>query len=107
MISRRSFALWAVESISAQIGWRLPVRALITTTGDLLARPRLRSVSGGSLLLRTARGVSRPGTFTSIALPGLNPSARFMSVGSIGVALLLRGIAVLLSARRRPVSVRL
>jgi hypothetical protein len=107
MISTRSPARFGFESISAQIGCRLPVRALITTTGERFASPLLRFVSGGSLLRRTAAGLSSPGTFTSIALPGLKPSARFMSVGSIGLPFLLRGIADLVSASRRPVSVRL
>ena len=107
MISTRSFARFGFESISAQIGWRFPVRALMTTTGERFARPRFRFVSGGRLLLRAAAGVSSPGTFTSIALPGLKPSARFMSLGSIGLPLLFRGIADLTSASRRPVSVRL
>ena len=107
MISTRSPARLAFESSSAQIGWRLPVRALITTTGEPFASPRRRFVSGGSLLRLTAFGVSRPGTLTSIALPGLKPSARFMSVGSIGLPSLLRGMADFLSASRRPVSVRL
>ena len=107
MISTRSAARFGFESISAQIGCRLPVRALITTTGERLLRPRRRFVSGGSLLRRTAAGVSSPGTFTSIALPGLNPSARFMSLGSIGLPFLLRGIADFVSASRRPVSVLL
>ncbi len=63
-------------------------------------------MSGGSLLWRTAAAVSRPGTFTSSALPGLKPSARFMSTGLIGVPLLFRGISALRRLSRTPVSVR-
>ena len=64
-------------------------------------------MSGGSLLRFTAAGESSPGTFVSIALPGLNPSARFMSAGSIGLPLLLRGMADFVRRRRSPVSVLL
>ena len=107
MISTRSARFSAFESSSAQIGCRLPVRALISTTGELLARPRCRFVSGGSLLRFRAAGVSSPGTFVSIALPGLNPSARFMSVGAIGLPFLLRGMADFVRWSRSPVSVLL
>jgi hypothetical protein len=77
----------------------------MTTTGERLARLWRRSRSDGSLVRRAAAGVSRPGTFVSSIEPGLKPSARFMSRGSIGVPALLRGIEARARSRRLPVGV--
>jgi hypothetical protein len=66
----------AFESSSAQIRWRLCVRALITTTGWRRSYARARSVTGTAPVFAKAAGVSRPGTFTTIACPGLKPSER-------------------------------
>src|ERR671918_2056935 len=107
MIRTRSRGRLGFESISAQTGWRLPVRALITTTGERLARLLRRSPIGGSFERRAAAGVSSPGTFVSSIEPGLKPSARFMSTGSIGLPALLRGIEARLRLRRRSVGVAL
>ena len=94
-----------LESTSAQTGWRSPVRALITTTGERFARLFETSPRRGSPLLRPAASVSRPGTFVISIEPGLKPSARFMSAGSIGVPSLFFGIDERWSASRRPVGV--
>src|SRR3954454_1803411 len=48
---------------------------------------------------------SSPGTYVTISEPGENPSARFQSVGSIGLPATLRGIEVRSNATRRPVGV--
>src|SRR5919112_2537991 len=105
MIRTRFASLVALESSSAQTGWRLPVRALKTTTGECLSRLAARFAREGRRLRRSAAALSSPGIFTTIIDPGLNPSARFMSVGSIGTPSLLRGIAAFGRFSRRPVSV--
>ena len=64
------------------------------------------SVTGTSLLRRTARFVLRPGMKTVICWPGLKPSARFQSRGSMRTPSLFSGMPARGSARRRPVSVR-
>ena len=64
------------------------------------------SVIGAIPLRSNARRLSRPGIRTVICWPGLNPSARFQSRGSIRTPSLLAGIAVRGSATRRPVGVR-
>src|SRR4051794_12167398 len=48
---------------------------------------------------------SSPGTYVTISEPGENPSARFQSVGSIGLPATLRGIELRSNAIRRPVGV--
>src|SRR4051812_11879028 len=48
---------------------------------------------------------SSPGTYVVICEPGEKPSARFQSVGSIGLPATLRGIDVRSNATRRPVGV--
>ena len=105
MISTRSSGAEWLESISAQIGWRSPVRALITTTGERVARLCVRSPIGGRWERWTASGVSRPGTFVISIEPGLKPSARFWSVGSILTPSLLAGIERRLRLSLRPVAV--
>ncbi len=52
-----------------------------------------------------AAGVSTSGILTMISLPGLKPSARFMSVGSIGVPPMFFGIDSAFRLRRLPVAV--
>ena len=64
----------AFESSSAQISWRRPVRALITTIGWSESKDRARSVIGTAPVCANAAGVSRPGTFVTIGAPGLKPS---------------------------------
>jgi hypothetical protein len=66
----------AFESSSAQISWRRPVRALITTTGWSRSKERPMSVIGTAPVRANAAGVSRPGTFVMIVEPGLKPSER-------------------------------
>jgi hypothetical protein len=63
------------------------------------------SVIGAMPLRSNARRLSRPGTWTVICWPGLKPSARFHSLGSIRTPAVLAGIAALGSASRRPVAV--
>jgi hypothetical protein len=92
-------------SSSAQIGWRLPVRASISTTGWRRARLRSMSVIGTIPLRSNARRLSRPGMRTMICWPGLNPSARFQSRGSIRTPSAFAGIAARGSASRLPVGV--
>src|SRR3954447_6147715 len=103
--SIRAASVVTFESSSAQIGWRWAGRALKTTIGELARRPARRSASPGRSLLARAAALSSPGTLAMISEPGLKPSARFMSVGSIGTPSLLRGIAALGRFSRRPVSV--
>ena len=50
------------------------------------------SVIGTAPVLANACRLSRPGTRVTIASPGLKPSERFMSVGSIGLPATLRGM---------------
>ena len=64
----------ALASISAQISWRLPVAWSITTIGWRLASERLMSVSGTAPVRFSAAALSSPGMWTTIELPGLNPS---------------------------------
>ena len=78
----------------------------MTTTGEFFARLFDGSLSPGSLLRRAASGVFRPGTFVISIEPGLKPSARFMSVGSIGTPSLFLGIDERCRASRRPVGVQ-
>ncbi len=63
------------------------------------------SVIGASPVLSNARRVSRPGIRTVICWPGLKPSARFHSRGSIRTPALFAGITLRSSASRRPVGV--
>ena len=64
----------AVESISLQIGQRLPVLASITTTGALPLRYRPMWLTGAAPVAWTSATVSMPGTLSRIAAPGLKPS---------------------------------
>ncbi len=59
------------------------------------------SVSGAA----PVRARSRPGTTVRMADPGLKPSLRFHSVGSIGTPAALRGIESGENCTRRSVSV--
>ncbi|WP_203885605.1 hypothetical protein [Planotetraspora kaengkrachanensis] len=59
------------------------------------------SVIGAALVLVK----STPGTLVRIGVPGLKPSLRFHSVGSIGVPATFCGIISGEKAIRRPVSV--
>src|SRR3954452_4247036 len=63
------------------------------------------SVSGAGSVLANAFALSIPGTFVTIIEPGEKPSARFQSVGSIGLPAMLRGIPSTLKSTRRPVCV--
>jgi hypothetical protein len=105
MISTRSSGAEGLESISAQIRWRLPVRALMTTTGERGARLCARSPIGGRCERFAASGVSRPGTLVISIEPGLKPSARFWSAGSILTPSLLAGVERRLRLSLRPVVV--
>jgi hypothetical protein len=105
MMRTRFASVVAFESSSAHTGWRFPVRALMTTTGDRSRRLRARSRREGRRLRRNASGLSSPGTLTMSIEPGLNPSARFMSVGSIAAPAALRGMPSVGRFSRRPVSV--
>ena len=61
---------------------------------------RAMSLTGGRLLT----DASRPGTCTRIIEPGLKPSLRFHSVGSMWTPLVLAGIDARSSETRRPVA---
>src|SRR3954468_14747488 len=61
------------------------------------------SVIGTEPVLAKASGVSSPGTLVTISEPGLKPSARFQSVGSMGLPATLRGMSSRLKSTRRPV----
>ena len=89
----------ACASSSAQYGVRSPVRVLSSTIGAFGASERPMSVTGAIPLA----AASRPGTRTRIGEPGLNPSCRFHSVGSIGVPCTLAGIAAAANRTRFPV----
>src|SRR5262245_61018855 len=73
------WASLAVESSSAQISWRLPVLASMTTIGAPGLNALDMSVKRTALVLLNALGLSRPGTRTTIMLPGLKPSLRLYS----------------------------
>ena len=72
MSSVRSRGRSAWESSSAQISWRLPVFASITTIGALRANARAMFVTGTAPLRRR----SSPGTRVTTIWPGLKPSER-------------------------------
>ena len=63
------------------------------------------SVFVGGSVLANACGLSMPGTCVTIGEPGLKPSSRFQSVGSIGAPAALRGVADGSMLRRSPVAV--
>ncbi len=63
------------------------------------------SVSGTRPVRSNAAWLSSPGTLRTIDSPGLKPSLRFHSVGSIGVPLEFRGIESTEKLTRRPVGV--
>jgi hypothetical protein len=62
---------------------------------------RAMSVMGGALVWER----SRPGTWASIMAPGLKPSLRFHSAGSMGLPKTVRGIAAIERSTRLPVAV--
>jgi hypothetical protein len=93
----------AWESISTQIGQRLPVLASITTTGAL---PRLywpMWLIGTAPVALTSAAVSMPGTLSRIVEPGLNPSAASYGVASMWTPNAFAGIPSVLRSTRRPV----
>ena len=61
------------------------------------------SVIGTAPVRANAAGVSRPGTFVTIMLPGLKPSLRVVRRGAHRLAGRLRGIHSSRRARRLPV----
>jgi hypothetical protein len=63
------------------------------------------SASGTGLVFSSACGLSSPGTWTVIMLPGLKPSLRFHSAGLIATPSVLTGIASAGRFTRRPVGV--
>jgi hypothetical protein len=75
--------LSAFESSSTQMSWRFPVFSSIRTTGARLRNACDMSVSGAGLVSCSACGVSSPGTFATIMLPGLKPSLRSYGATSI------------------------
>ena len=74
MISVTSRGSAGLASSSDQISWRSSVRALMTTIGWAGSNERSMSVIGTAPVRSNAAGVSRPGTFVTIMLPGLKPS---------------------------------
>jgi hypothetical protein len=105
MSSAREAFDGAEASSSAQISWRLPVFASISTTGWRRSRLAPMSVIGTIPLRSNARRLSSPGIRTVICWPGLNPSARFHSRGSMRTPSLLAGMTERCRFSRRPVSV--
>ena len=104
IIRSRSAASVAFESSSDQISWRLPVAWSITTIGWRLANARAMLVSGTAPVRFIAAWVSSPGTWSRIALPGLNPSLRSYGPTAICWPLVLVGIAAAGSLTRTPVT---
>src|SRR5690348_8440852 len=98
-------ALVAFASSSDQISWRWWVFALITTIGWPGSYVRETSVIGTAPVFWKAVGLSSPGTCVTISWPGLKPSLRFQSVGSIGLPAAFLGIEARSRLTRRPVSV--
>ena len=87
------WASLAFESSSAQISWRLPVFASMTTIGAPGSNAFDISASETGLVFSNAVGLSRPGTRTTIPLPGLKPSLRSYSVTLTWLPAVLVGIA--------------
>ncbi len=75
-------------SSSAHTGQRSPVSASTTTTGESSASESGTSVMAG----RPDASRSRPGATVSRAVPGLKPSLRFHSVGSVTTSSSLAGM---------------
>ena len=73
-ISIRAFE-WslAIESISVQIGQRLPVLASITTTGEFFFGVAADVVDRGPPIALTSAAVSMPGILSRIVEPWLKP----------------------------------
>jgi hypothetical protein len=82
-----------------QYGVRLPVLVSSSTIGASSSSDLPISVIGAA----PVRFRSTPGTLVRIGVPGLKPSLRFHSVGSIGVPATFRGIIAGERATRRPV----
>src|SRR5262245_62194673 len=61
------------------------------------------SVFVGGAVFANACGLSIPGTCVTIGEPGLQPSSRFQSVGSIGTPATFAGVARGLMSSRSPV----
>src|SRR6185312_15056048 len=80
-------------SSSAQMSCRLPVPWSMRTIGWRLASDLARLVMGTTPVRLSAAALSRPGTCTMMALPGLNPSLRFQAAGLIRTPLVLTGMA--------------
>jgi hypothetical protein len=94
----------AFASSSPQTRWRPPVRVLMTTSGWRRANAWPMSVTGAMPDRSNACGTSRPGIFVISVEPGLKPSLRLWSVGSIGFCARLRGIDSRLRLSRLRVS---
>src|ERR1700752_1220945 len=97
----------ALESSSAQITRRLRVAASMTTIGAPGFSACDMSVSGAGLVLFMAIGLSRPGTRTTMSLPGLNPSFRLYGAALIWLLAPFVGIAAWGRRTRTPVGVEL
>src|SRR5919106_6400792 len=74
MMRTRSAGRFGFESTSAQTGWRFRVRASITTTGDRLARLRLRLPIGGSFQRRGGGAGVGAGPPVVGSYPGVAPA---------------------------------
>src|SRR5262249_59672182 len=61
------------------------------------------SVFVGGAVFANACGLSTPGTGVTIGEPGVKPSSRFQSVGSIGTPATFAGVASGLMSSRSPV----
>src|SRR5687767_2466982 len=103
MISVTSRGSAGLASSSDQIRWRSSVRALMTTIGCAGSKLRSTSVIGTAPVRRNASGVSSPGTFVTILLPGLKPSLQLYGAELTGLPKRFFGIQSSRRASRLPV----
>jgi hypothetical protein len=101
MIRARRAASVALASSSAQYGVRLPVFVSSSTIGASRSSEAPMSAADAAFVFVR----STPGTSVRIGVPGLKPSLRFHSAGSMGVPATFRGIAPGEKATRLPVAV--
>ena len=81
------------------------MEASISTIGWFGAKAWSMSVSGTAPVFWKAVGLSSPGTRVTMLSPGLKPSLRLMSTGSMWTPSLLAGVEVALRLTRSPVGV--
>ncbi len=104
MIRLRLFVVTLLASSSPHTIWRRPVASSSSSSGCLGLVYRARSLTGTMPELRKRACVVSEGTWTMMGWPGLKPSLRFHSRGSMRLPLLFAGIAERWKATRRPVA---